>query len=171
VGNTPGPGTTVLPTATFEAPASVDEGSGFTLSLADAEVPGYTGAVTFTYAFDCGDGNGYGAFASANSATCAAVPDNGTRAVKGTVKDQDGDAQEYTASVTVDNVAPDLGTITPGTLDPIAVNSTAFPVSASFTDPGILDTHTATIDWGDGSTSSGTIAETGGSGTVTGNHL
>ena len=43
--------------------------------------------------------------------------------------------------------------------------------SANFTDPGVLDTHTAVWDWGDGSTSIGTVSETGGSGSVTGSHV
>ena len=38
---------------------------------------------------------------------------------------------------------------------------------ARFTDPG-TDTHTATWDWGDGTTSTGTVDEP--SGTVTGSH-
>jgi hypothetical protein len=60
-------------------------------------------------------------------------------------------------------------------------NTSAF----SFTDPGILDTHTASIDWGDSSSSIGTVSETLGiapildpftarvdtSGIVTGTHV
>ena len=38
--------------------------------------------------------------------------------------------------------------------------------SKDFTDAGILDTHAATIKWGDGDITSGTVAESGGSGTV-----
>jgi Ca2+-binding RTX toxin-like protein len=44
-------------------------------------------------------------------------------------------------------------------------------LSASFADAGFLDTHTATIDWGDGTTSSGVIDESGGAGTVSGGHV
>jgi hypothetical protein len=43
-------------------------------------------------------------------------------------------------------------------------------ISASFTDAGTADTHTATIDWGDGNTTNGTVTESNGSGTVTGSH-
>ncbi len=39
-----------------------------------------------------------------------------------------------------------------------------------FTDPDKLDTHTATWDWGDGTTSSGTVTESNGSGSITGFH-
>src|SRR5207249_620992 len=41
---------------------------------------------------------------------------------------------------------------------------------ATFTDPGTLDTHTALINWGDGTTSPGTVVESGGSGQVLGSH-
>src|SRR5262249_2185982 len=37
-------------------------------------------------------------------------------------------------------------------------------------DPGALDTHTATIDWGDGTVEAGVLSEAGGTGTVTGSH-
>jgi len=43
--------------------------------------------------------------------------------------------------------------------------------SAGFTDPGTQDTHTATWDWGDGSTTSGAVAETNGSGAVNASHV
>src|SRR5207244_211070 len=42
---------------------------------------------------------------------------------------------------------------------------------ASFTDAGILDTHTATIDWGDNTTSAGTVVEQNGAGTVSSSHV
>ncbi|MCP4166149.1 MAG: hypothetical protein GY759_09690, partial [Chloroflexi bacterium] len=44
-------------------------------------------------------------------------------------------------------------------------------VSANFTDPDSSEAHTATIDWGDGATDSGVVAEGGGSGTVSGSHV
>jgi uncharacterized protein len=43
--------------------------------------------------------------------------------------------------------------------------------SVPFTDPDALDTHTATWDWGDGTTSTGDISESFGSGTITGSHV
>ena len=98
---TASPTTTHLyPTATFTAPTTVNAGLPFSLSLANAQVPGYSGAVTFSYAFDCGDGNGYGAFGPSNTAQCL-TSGVGTRNVKGIVRDQDGDQREYTGSVSV----------------------------------------------------------------------
>src|SRR5262249_32246082 len=42
---------------------------------------------------------------------------------------------------------------------------------ATFTDAGPLDTHTAAINWGDGTSSSGSVTESGNSGSVTGSHV
>jgi hypothetical protein len=56
------------------------------------------------YFFDCGLGAGLTASAS-NLASCPTT-DNGSRTVKGRIEDKDGGATEYTASVTINNVAP-----------------------------------------------------------------
>ncbi|QDU28395.1 Bifunctional hemolysin/adenylate cyclase precursor [Anatilimnocola aggregata] len=46
-----------------------------------------------------------------------------------------------------------------------------FPLSADFSDAGILDTHTATIDWGDGSAiETASVTEANGFGTAAGTH-
>ena len=62
--------------------------------------------------------------------------------------------------------APSVQTITVPA-DPVAVGTTV-SVEGTFTDPG---THTATWAWGDGTTSPGTVVESGGFGTVTGSHV
>ena len=46
----------------------------------------------------------------------------------------------------------------------------AVSLQVEFADPGILDTHTADIDWGDGSTSIGQVSGANGQGTVTDHH-
>ncbi|OGO00921.1 MAG: hypothetical protein A2Y59_06570 [Chloroflexi bacterium RBG_13_52_14] len=44
-------------------------------------------------------------------------------------------------------------------------------LSGSFWDLGEKDTHSATIDWGDGTVEAGTVAETEGRGSITGSHI
>ncbi|MDN5309164.1 MAG: hypothetical protein PWP14_558 [Methanolobus sp.] len=73
-----------------------------------------------------------------------------------------------TAAVTVTNADPVVGTIV-SPIDPCQVN-TLVSVSGTFSDPGTEDTHTAVWNWGDGTTSVGTVSETDGAGTVTGEH-
>jgi uncharacterized protein len=66
------------------------------------------------------------------------------------------------------NYPPELGDIT---VSPsLAAVGTAVNASAPFTDPDMLDTHTATWDWGDGNTSTGIVTENLGVGTITGSH-
>jgi hypothetical protein len=91
----------VAPTATFAAPNSVAVGSPFTLALNGATDPSPADTTAgFTYAFDCGDGSDYGVFSTTSSASCPTSA-TGSRAVKGTVRDQDGGEREYTATVQV----------------------------------------------------------------------
>lgn len=61
--------------------------------------------------------------------------------------------------VTVTNVDPVVGVEAAPTVDDGTVM-----VSASVTDPGILDIHTATVEWGDGSTTKKAAASTQGAG-------
>ena len=68
----------------------------------------------------------------------------------------------------VSNAAPAVGTLA-GVAAAVRGQSLLF--SLPFTDAGTADTHTATIDWGDGTTSSGTVAGGAGAGMVTGSHL
>jgi hypothetical protein len=73
------------------------------------------------------------------------------------------------ASVDVLNVPPTCMGIT-GPVDPIQVDTVA-NFSASFTDSGTLDTHTAMWNWGDNNSSNGTVIEENGSGTVSGSQI
>jgi cysteine-rich repeat protein len=57
------------------------------------------------------------------------------------------DTDDNSASVTVHNVAPMVDSVT-APLDPVQIG-TSIDISGTFTDQGNLDTHTATIDWGD----------------------
>lgn len=153
----------VAPTATLVDPGAVPEGSPFALSLVGAHDPSEADTVAgFTITFDCGAGAGY-----QSSASCVAI-DNPSQTVRARIADKDGGYSEYTAVVPVSNVAPTVGPIM-APLDPMAVGA-AVSTTAAFTDPGILDTHTAVWDWGDGSTSAGTVPELDGSGQVGGSH-
>ncbi len=104
---------------------------------------------------------------SATPTADLAGTDDGTVTVTLTVT-EDGQSDQASADLTITNADPVAGTIT-APVDPVELG-TLVTASVGFTDPGILDTHTAQWDWGDGSTSAGTVVETGGSGTVTGDH-
>ena len=68
--------------------------------------------------------------------------------------DGNGGTTQETVSPTVSNVAPFLGPVLERTADEggtITLNPAGEPLLVAFVDIGSLDTHTATIDWGDGS--------------------
>jgi hypothetical protein len=136
----------VAPIATFNVPASVDEGSSFTLSLTNpVDVP--ADLVSLQYAFDCG--SGYGAFGASNTTSCPTV-DNGSLNVSGKVMDKDGGVTEYTAKVRVNNVPPTVDT--PVVSPEPSTEESSVSSSATFNDPGVNDApFTCTVNYGDGS--------------------
>jgi parallel beta-helix repeat protein len=87
-----------------------------------------------------------------------------------TVEVTDGElSNTSTADVTISNADPVVDAIA-SPVDPCQVSS-QIAVSSTFSDSGVQDTHTAVWDWGDGTTSDGTVSETSGEGTVTGEHV
>lgn len=87
----------------------------------------------------------------------------------GTVKLEVSDGEltdTNTASVRVNNVAPTITSLI-GPVDPVEDNN-AVSLIGDFTDPGLDDTHTATFDWGD--TTSTDYALMNGEREVTGTH-
>jgi hypothetical protein len=142
---------------------AVDEGSTATNSGAFGDPDGDT--LTLSCAGPCsgfvdnGDGTWQWSKAAPDGPTSFGV----------TISASDGSLQvsdQFT--VVVANVAPVI-TTTSG-VPSVNPMDTLLDVSADFTDAGVLDTHTATFSWGDGTTSPGDVGETSGSGNATGQH-
>jgi len=153
----------VAPSGSLVTPSTaVAEGSSFSISVTNVSDPSAADtAVGFSYRFDCGAG--YGSATPTPSTTCAAI-DNPDQGVSARIIDKDGGATELTARVTVTNVPPSLTLDAPvsGAMYPVGETVT---VNGAFTDPGVRDTHTCTVGWGNGSTSAGSVTESGGNGT------
>jgi PKD repeat protein len=95
--------------------------------------------------------------------------DNGEYKVTVTVADDDGAAVSDSILVTVNNVAPVVEAGEDQTV--IALDTLSLALS-TFTDPSVVDTHSATIDWGDGSPpEDGTVTQGAGSGSVDDSHV
>jgi len=155
--------TNVAPTATLVLPATVNEGAMYTLAVANVLDSSADTAAGFTYAFDCGNGAGYGAFGTATSVACAPAADNGKRTVGVKVKDKDGGIGTFSQVMTINNAPPRPTILSPSSGSTYAVASTV-TVTVGFTDLGKNDqAHTCSADWGDGSSSSGTVSEVSGS--------
>ena len=138
------------------------EGGTLSLSLPITE-PG-SDALTGTVDWGQGAGPEPAAIAAGNLTGSHVYAENGTFNVTVRVADDDGGVGTDSLQVTVANAAPAVGAIT-APIDPIPVGTT-ITASASFTDAGVSDTHTAVWSWDDGTTSTGTLAESGGSGTA-----
>ncbi len=98
----------VAPSATFSFPASVNEGSGYTLSLLNRTDPSSADTTAgFKQGFDCGDGAGFSAWGTPTSRSCAKVDDGPVaRTVKGRIRDKDMGTNTYNAGLNIVNVAP-----------------------------------------------------------------
>lgn len=83
-----------------------------------------------------------------------------------TVVDTAGSTTSDTARVTVNNLPPEILQLN----DPSGAFGQPIDLLATFRDAGLLDTHTATIDWGDGGADQAAINEVSGAGTASGHH-
>jgi Ca2+-binding RTX toxin-like protein len=77
-----------------------------------------------------------------------------------TLTDASGATRTGSFTVAVSNVAPTITAVTPAS-GTVVSNRSSFTVLTTFTDPGTADTHTCTIAWGDGTTSTGTVSGSG----------
>lgn len=81
--------------------------------------------------------------------------------------DEHGAAVSQFFYVTVVNANPTCGPIA---LPSSPLTGATLNFSAPFADAGVLDTHSAVWDWGDGTTSAATVLESGGAGNASGSH-
>ena len=153
------PGTNTSPVVQALPNATIAEGSAYTASGSFTD----TGASNWTATVDYGDGSGVQSLplSGASFTLNHTYAEEGSYTVTVTVTDNFGSTGTGTATVTVTNTPFTVSAIT-APMTPTPVN-TSISVSATFTDPGVLDTHTAVWTWGDGTTSPGAVTETNGS--------
>ena len=159
------------PTAFLSNDGPVDEGSPATISFGNQFDPSNADTTAgFHYAYDCDGGTLAGANydnSGTSASTTCTYDDDSTNTVTARIIDKDDGYNEYSTDVVVKNVDPKLTAVA----DATNISGDIHAVSTDFDDPGILDTHTATIDWGEGAgTTTATVVEQDGSGTVSGSH-
>lgn len=148
----------VITSATLSA-ASIDENGSVTISGAFTD-PGT--ADTHTVIVNWGDGSANSTVPLAPGSRVFSLAHqylddapSGTASdvysISVTVADDDAGTANAGASVTVNNVAPSINSVT-GPTAPLSLG-TVTSINISYSDVGTLDTHTAVITWDDGSTS------------------
>jgi hypothetical protein len=161
----------VAPTATFSATATVSEGAAtiatFTnpkdVSLADA-------MAGFKYSYDFDNDGTFEVVNSITPSQAFTFARPGSHAIKGRITDQDGASTDYVVTVHV----ADAARVVTGRVTSAVAQQNFNGIVATFTDGNLKSKATdfrATVFWGDGTTSAGTV--TGGTGkfTVTGQHV
>ena len=153
------------PSGSVGGPYTVPEGGSVSLSASGEDPEGDTPA--YTWDLDNDD-----TFETpSQDVTFSAVGRDGPSQspIKVQICDEQDACSTAEGTVTITNVAPVVTSMT--STSSKVKGKTVATVSATFTDAGTGDTHTATWNWGDGSPSEpGTVSEADGSGTVMGSH-
>jgi PKD repeat protein len=150
--------TNLPPSANAGSDETADEGQTIQFSGAASDPEGSPLEILW----DFGDGSTAGGTLTPTHA----YADDGLYVVTLVVTDSVGFTDSDTLDVTVNNVGP---TVDAGTNQNAFEGDTVSLDPATFTDPGTADTHTATINWGDGTVESGTVNQA--NNTVSGSHV
>jgi hypothetical protein len=134
------------PQASAGGPYAGQEGSSVPLALSGSD----TDADALTFSWDLGDGTrGTGSTPPSNHV----YADDGSYEIMLAVADGRGGVDTARTTATISNAAPSLAAFSVPAA-PLALTSAgvSLPVTATFTDVGALDSHTATLDCGVGVT-------------------
>ncbi|MEW6426504.1 MAG: PKD domain-containing protein [Thermodesulfobacteriota bacterium] len=148
----------------YELPFPIDAGGNRSAEINqplafDVTVPGDPSL--YGYAWQFGDGG------TASTRT-PSHPFAAYQVYRVVVRVQDGSGATAADFFEV-SVGNELPQVTAGA-DRLVMHGSPLTLVATFTDGDVHDTHTATVDWGDGGSSTGTVTEASGSGTVRGSH-
>ena len=158
----------VTPTVTIVgAPSNGPEGTGITLTAKATSPSAADQAVGFTYSWTLSKNNGTPTAPVAGSTFTLTPDDEGSFAVTLTAVDDGGNGASVTATVTGINVDPQavISSVTYSGI--VLLPLTPITIEGGYADPGALDTHAATFDYGDSSPADTTAYAASGSGDTT----
>jgi PKD repeat protein len=148
------------PTAAFTwSPTSPNEGGLVTFTDESTDTDG----TVVAWSWNFGDSSATATSSLQNPTHTYA--DNGVYTVSLTVTDDDSATNTVTHDITVNNVAPVIGTVVGCPSAPIIKGST-ISLSIPWTDVGVLDTQTAVVTWDDGTSDTTINAAAGGGSTI-----
>jgi hypothetical protein len=155
---------TVATNLLIDPPLSLNEGDSYQVD-ASASYDDASGVASIQWSLD-----GDGLFDDGNPAVYQGIDgfanaDANPEILVAQVIDQAGNTTETPYPVVVLNLPPVFGA-----LQDIGPVYGSYNLSAPFSDPGVLDTHTGSIDWGDDTLEAGLIVESSGSGFLQGEH-
>jgi PKD repeat protein len=154
------------PVANTGGPYVTVEGAMLMLDGTSSFDPDQRDQDTLTFEWDT---DGDGEFNDAFTPTVeVSYPDLGLFTVALRVTDKHGASDQANTIVLVNTEPPTIGAGPDQEVDP---GQTVNLAPATFTDPGAVDTHTATINWGDGTQTPGVVTQAPGGGTVDGSHV
>ena len=125
----------------------IDEGSPATVTVTATDPAGPNDPLM--YEFDCDNDGSYEIGPQAGNSAGCSFGDNGSYTVGVRVSDGDGGSATSSTIVSVLNVAPSVDA--PSVDIEPSDEGQSVVASATFTDPGTLDSHSCTVDYGDGS--------------------
>lgn len=157
----------VAPVFDLGPDTAIDEGDTYTVIGNFTDVAADIATATATV--DYGDGSGVQPLAlTGNAFTLNHVYANqGSFLVTVSISDGDGGITNDTLTVIVANVLPSL--VAASTVPVSILEGSSTNLTIDFADPGVNDVHTATIDWGDGNITAGTVDQV--TNRVTGSHV
>ncbi|MEM8680643.1 MAG: PKD domain-containing protein, partial [Planctomycetota bacterium] len=151
----------VLPSFTLAGDPTSVEGQAYVLDLLNLFDPG-TGDALTGIDIDWGDGSPLESFDPTQTRFSHVFADNrpGATTIRVIATDADGSV-EVTQDVNVSNVAPQLSAVTVAPLSGITpiLEGDRVRLTGQLTDPGLLDTFTLEVDWGDGDTEAINLSE------------
>ncbi|MCP3996258.1 MAG: 3-carboxy-cis,cis-muconate lactonizing protein, partial [bacterium] len=144
----------VLPTFTLGGSASANEGDTYTLTMSNLVDPGIGDSLT-SLTIDWGDGTGLETVDPTLRTFTHVFKDNQSGQTTISVTGADGDGSKtVTKLVNVSNVAPSLSNVAAALASGLGVivEGDLVKLTGDISDPGVLDTFSLAIDWGDGVT-------------------
>ena len=156
----------VAPTPAIATISNVrQEGTAISVTGTASDPAGSSDTLTYAWqVFKDGASTAFASSSGIDQTSFSFTPDDdGSYQIVLTVSDEDGGSTTVDQTISVANMAPTVNVVAPSD----SVRGQTVFLAGDFTDPGVLDTHTVAINWGDGTVDGPSPS----SGPITGSHI